>query len=78
MPSVSGVNRSNVVVRRAIPPPGLRILSPPWSRVEGKSQVILPQMPPLRGGICVGVDQRDHPFALELPQGWILIYLVFC
>ena len=29
---------------------------PPWSRVEGKSQVNLPQMPPLRGGICMGVD----------------------
>jgi len=24
---------------------------PPWSRVEGKSYVDLPQMPPLRGGI---------------------------
>ena len=28
---------------------------PPCSRVEGKSQVNLPQMPPLQGGICMGV-----------------------
>ena len=34
-----------------LPPP-----APPWSRVEGKSQVHLQQMPPLRGGICMGVD----------------------
>ena len=26
---------------------------PPWSRFEGKSKVNLPQMPPLRGGICI-------------------------
>ena len=30
--------------------------SPPWSRDEGKSEVNHPQMPPLRGGICMGVD----------------------
>jgi hypothetical protein len=42
---------------------------PPWSRVEGKSQVNLPQMPPLRGGSCMGVDQSNHPFAPRLPPG---------
>ena len=37
---------------------GLKVesLEPPWSRVEGKSQVNLPQMPPFRGGICMEVD----------------------
>jgi len=35
---------------------GIRGFHPPWSRVEGKSEVNLPQMPPLRGGICMGVD----------------------
>ena len=30
--------------------------SPPWSRVQGKSQVNLPQMPLLRADICMGVD----------------------
>jgi len=29
---------------------------PLWSRVEGKSYVNLPQMPPDSGGICMGVD----------------------
>ena len=29
---------------------------PPWSRVEGLSQVNLPQMLPLRGSICMVVD----------------------
>ena len=43
--------------------------SPPWSRVEGKSQVNLPHMPPLRGGICMGVDSINHPFAPGLPPG---------
>ena len=42
---------------------------PPWSRVEGKSRVILPQMPPLRDGICMELDQRNHPFAPGLPPG---------
>ena len=32
--------------------------TPPWRRVEGKYQVCLPQMPPLRGGICMGVDLK--------------------
>ena len=39
----------------------------PWSRVEGKSQVNLPQMPPLRGGICMGVDYKNHLFVPGLP-----------
>jgi hypothetical protein len=43
--------------------------TPPWSRVGGKSEVNLPQMPPLRGGICMGVDYRNHPFAPGLPPG---------
>ena len=30
------------------------VRDPPWSRVEGKSRVNLPQMPPLRGGVCMG------------------------
>ena len=30
--------------------------NPTWSRVEGKFQVNHPQMPPLRGGISMGVD----------------------
>ena len=42
---------------------------PPWSQVEGKSQVNLPQMPPLQGGICMGVDQRNHLFFPGLPPG---------
>ena len=42
---------------------------PPWSRVESKSRVNLPQMPPLRGGICMGVDKRNHPFAPGSPPG---------
>jgi hypothetical protein len=29
---------------------------PLWSRVEGKSSVNLPHIPPFRGGICMGVD----------------------
>ena len=29
---------------------------PSWSRIEGKSQVHLPQMPPLRGGICMRAE----------------------
>ena len=33
-----------------------QVHDPPWSRVEGNSYVNLPQMPPLRGGICMGVD----------------------
>ena len=43
--------------------------TPPWSRVEGKSQVNLLQMPPLRGGIGMGVDERNHLFAPGLPPG---------
>jgi len=42
-------------------PPGQRTLLPPWSRVEGKSQVNVPKM--RRGGICMGVDSRNHSFA---------------
>ena len=30
----------------------VEVQGPPWSRVEGN----LPQMPPLRGGMCIGVD----------------------
>jgi len=47
----------------------VRIYRPPWSRVEGKSEVNLPQMLPPRGGICTGVDQRKLPFAPGLPPG---------
>ena len=47
----------------------MRLLAtPPWSRVEGKSQVNFPQMPPLRGGICMGVDSRKHPFTPVPPR----------
>ena len=42
---------------------------PPWSRVEGNSQVNLPQMPPLPGGIRMGVDYINHPFASGLLPG---------
>ena len=42
---------------------------PPWSRLEGKSEVNLPQMPPRRGGIRTGVDERNYPFAPGLPSG---------
>ena len=42
---------------------------PPWSRAEGKSEVNLPQMPHLQGGMCMGVDYRNHPFAPGLPPG---------
>jgi hypothetical protein len=41
---------------------------PLWSRVEGKSQVNLPQMPLRRSGILMGVDLRNHTFAPGLPQ----------
>ena len=44
-----------------------RCAPPPWSRVEGKSQVNLPHMSPLRDGISVGADSRNHPFAPGLP-----------
>jgi len=37
-------------------PPLLPSTFPPWIRVEGKSLVNIPQMPSLRGGICMGVD----------------------
>ena len=30
--------------------------NPPWRQPRGKSQVNLPQMLPLRGSICMGVD----------------------
>ena len=40
-------------------------------QIWGKSQVNLPQMPPDSGGIWVGVDQRNHPFAPDLPPGWL-------
>ena len=44
--------------------------APPWSRVEGKSQVNLPQMPPPRDGMCVWSDlKKNHPFAPGLPPG---------
>ena len=42
---------------------------PPWSRIEGNSQNDLPQMPSLRGGFFMGVDLRNHAFALGLPPG---------
>ena len=41
--------------------------TPPSSRVQGKSSVNLPQMPPFRGGMCMEVDSRKRPFAPELP-----------
>ena len=41
---------------------------PLWSRVEGKSQVNLPQIPLRRSEICMGADLRDHIFAPGLPQ----------
>ena len=47
----------------------LSYLHSPWSRVQSKSYVNLPQTPPLRGGIRMGVDQRNHPFAPGLPPG---------
>ena len=47
----------------------MNALATPWSRVEGKFQVNLPQLPPLRGGICMGVDLKKHPFAPGLPPG---------
>jgi hypothetical protein len=36
---------------------GCRV-NPSWSRVEGKSQVNLPQVSCLRDGICIGVDYK--------------------
>ena len=39
---------------------------PPWSRMEGKFQVDLPQIPLLRGGICTEVDFRNP---IHLPLG---------
>ena len=47
--------------------PKPRFSPPPWSRLKGKYQVSIPTMPPLRCGICMGVDSRNHPFALGLP-----------
>ena len=55
------------VYTQLVGPNGLR--QPPWSRVEGKSEVNLPQMPLLRCGICMGVDSRKHPCAPGLPPG---------
>ena len=43
----------------------------PWMQPRGKSQVNLPQMPPDPGGICMGVDSRNHRFAPGLPPVWI-------
>ena len=37
----------------------------------GESRVNLPQMLPDSGGICTGVDVRNHRFAPGLPLGWI-------
>ena len=45
-----GVHHVSLPLRR------LGALPPPWSRFEGKPYVNLPQMPPLRGGICMGVN----------------------
>ena len=42
---------------------------PPCSRVEGKSQDNLSQMPHLRGGIRIGADKRNHAFAPGLCPG---------
>jgi len=60
--------RSCVKLKRAtfilnIVPSG--VSNPPWSRVEGKSQVNLPQMPPLRDSICMGVTKET----IHLPLG---------
>ena len=43
---------------------------PPWRQPRGKSYVNLPQIPPDSGGICMGVDSRNHRFAPGLPPGW--------
>ena len=42
---------------------------PRASTLEGKCLVNLPQMPPLQGDICMGIDERNHPFAPGLPPG---------
>ena len=44
---------------------------PPRRQPRGKFQVNLPQMPPESGGVCMGVDLRNHRFALGLPPGWL-------
>jgi len=54
----------------SVPPRYHSPSKPPWSRVEGKSEVNLPRIPPLRGTICMGVDSRNHRFAPGLPPGW--------
>jgi len=38
---------------------GLGVPDPPWSPVKGKSLLNLPKVPPLQGGICIGVDRKN-------------------
>ena len=39
--------------------------------LRGKFEVNLPHMPPDFGGVCMGVDLRNHRFAPGLPPGWL-------
>ena len=51
------------------PPCRVHHVYPPWSRAEGKSQVKLPQMPPLRGGTFMRFGKKKHLLAPGLPLG---------
>ena len=42
---------------------------PTWRQPKGKSSVNPPQMLPLRGSICIGVDTRNYRLAPGLPPG---------
>ena len=49
--------------------PGIdfRVSAHPGVELRANIKVNLPQMPPLRGGICMGVDKRNHALAPGLP-----------
>jgi hypothetical protein len=55
-----GVSGDNILACAQVPP------SPPWSRVEGKSYVNFPQMPPPRGGFFMWELTKE---TLHLPLG---------
>ena len=50
---------------------GIHIHIHPGVELRGNIKSSLPQVPPLRNGICMGVDLRNHLFAPGLSSGWI-------
>ena len=47
-----------------------RVVFHPGVELRENLKSNLPKMPPLRGGICIGVDEVNHPFAPGLSQGF--------